>query len=233
MACKNGSCSRNKNKNPVVTQGANPLVPQQSLIPQVAGGQQGIPGQFPNAQQGGYPMANVSEISGPKKSFGQKVGQFFTGSNPQLIQLQNFTPDQQYALSQLLQGGLTGLQNNQFDFGPIAQEARGNFYGNTIPTLAERFTAMGGGAQNSSAFQGALGRAGAGLEQNLAALRSKYNLLGQQNALSQIQTGLAPQFQNIYQSGSGGLLSSIAPGVGQGAGLLGAAKLAGTLGLGL
>lgn len=227
MACRGGSCSR-KSKKPVVSQGPNPLVPQQTLIPQVAGGQAGMPGQFPNAQQPQFPQANVMEISGPHKGVGKKIKEFFVGGKPQLLQLPNFTPEQQMALSQLLQGGLTGLQQNQFDFGPISEEARSNFYSQTIPTLAERFTAMGGG-QRSAAFQGALGRAGAGLEQSLAALRSKYNVLGQQNALNQLRLGLSPQYQNIYQGASGGLLQGIAPAIGQAAGGLGTAALLGLL----
>lgn len=234
MPCTGGSCSR-KNKKPVMNQGPNPLVPQQSLIPQVSGGQGGMPGNFPNAQQPQFPQANVMDISGPKRSTGTKIKEFFTGKNPQLLQLPNFTPEQQQALSYLLQNGLGGLQQNQFDFGPIEQEARGNFYNQTIPTLAERFTAMGNG-QRSSAFQGALGRAGAGLETSLAGLKSKYNLLGQQNAMSQIQTGLSPQYQNMYQGAQGGFLQGIAPAVGQVAGLgglYGAASLASKFGLGI
>jgi hypothetical protein len=42
----------------------------------------------------------------------------------------------------------------------------------TVPMLAERFSGQGAGAQRSSAFQQALGSAGAGLQENLAALRA-------------------------------------------------------------
>ncbi len=49
------------------------------------------------------------------------------------------------------------------------------FYGQTVPTLAERFTAMPGG-QRSAAFQGAVGGAGRGLGLGLAALGEQTNL---------------------------------------------------------
>jgi hypothetical protein len=97
---------------------------------------------------------------------------------------------QNQALQQLMNllkgtGGLEG-------FKPIEDQARAQFNTQTIPGLAERFTSMGGG-QRSSAFQGALGSAGSGLEQGLASLKSQYGL-GQQGLLSQM--GFQPSFEN-------------------------------------
>ena len=54
---------------------------------------------------------------------------------------------------------------------PISKNAVKRFHAETVPSLAERFSALGsGGSQRSSAFQGALGSAGAGLEQQLAGM---------------------------------------------------------------
>ncbi len=93
---------------------------------------------------------------------------------------------------------LQGLGGNQFNFQPLAQQARTQFQTNTIPGLAERFTSLGQGAQRSSAFQGALGQAGGELEQGLAALQSQYGLkqqgLQQQLLGNLLQYALSPEF---------------------------------------
>jgi hypothetical protein len=89
------------------------------------------------------------------------------------------------------------LSGNTPDYGPIAEQARRQFATRTIPSIAERFTAMGGG-QRSSAFQGALGSAASDLESQLAAGQSQYNLarggelrslLGQLQAAREAQSG--------------------------------------------
>lgn len=64
---------------------------------------------------------------------------------------------------------------NQFNFEPIAQKAKTQFQTQTVPGLAERFTSLGGG-QRSSAFQGALGQAGANLNEGLASLEQQFGL---------------------------------------------------------
>jgi hypothetical protein len=108
-----------------------------------------------------------------------------------------YSPEQQKALNQTLAIGQQNLQNPTAGFDPISQDARRQFNTQTVPGLAERFTALGGG-QRSSAFQGALGNAGANLESQLAALKAQYGLQNQRNALDQLQTGLTPQQEWIY-----------------------------------
>jgi hypothetical protein len=71
------------------------------------------------------------------------------------------------------------------------------FQEETIPQLAERFTALGGG-QNSSAFQQALGQAGASLSERLAALRSGLGLQASQQALGYAQL----PFEQAYKGGA-------------------------------
>lgn len=114
-----------------------------------------------------------------------------TGHREKFKQVPRFTPEQQTALSSLLG---QGMQNT--DFGNIENLARTNFQTQTVPSLAERFTSMGGlqgtgGTQRSSGFQDALGRAGAGLEQNLAGMRSQFGM-------QQLGMGLQPRFENAY-----------------------------------
>ena len=143
------------------------------------------------------------------------IGRFLFGGGPRTEQIQRFNPGQQQAFSQILQQALSGLQNPTEGFEPIAQQARTNFQQNTIPTIAERFTAMGGGAQRSSAFPSALGRAGAGLEQNLAAQQSQYGLQNSGLLQQLLGIGLTPQFESLYRPEQTGLaqnsLQSILP----------------------
>ncbi len=98
-------------------------------------------------------------------------------------QLPTLNPGQQGLQGNILQqlSGLLGQQGSGSNFAPIETQARQNFAQSTIPSIAERFTALGNGAQRSSAFSGTLGQAGAGLETNLAALRSgnQQQLFGQ------------------------------------------------------
>lgn len=142
------------------------------------------------------------------------IAEFFQGTPAQTTQLPRFAPNQQNALNQVLSMALSGLQNNNFSFDPIANLARTNFQTQTVPGIAEQFTAAGGG-QRSSAFAGALGSAASGLEQQLAALRSNYNM-NQQNQLQDLlKTGLTPSFENIYMPQQGGFLQGAAGGLGQ------------------
>jgi hypothetical protein len=111
-----------------------------------------------------------------------------------------------------LNQGKNQLQNPYQGFDDISNYAQNNFYQNTIPSIAERFTAMGNG-QRSSAFQGALGQAGAGLNQSLAALRAQYGMQNQGNALNFLQAGLQPTNQQYYQSSQPGFGENILSGL--------------------
>ncbi len=156
-------------------------------------------------------------------AFGQKLSEFFFGSDPRMQQASLLNPQQQglqnQGIQQLMQLlGQGGGQPGSFE--PIAQRARTQFQTQTVPGLAERFTALGG--QNSSAFQGALGSAASGLEEGLAAQGSQYGL--QQNAqlqgLMQLLLGLSsrPSFENLVFQGQPGAFHGLAQGFGEGLG---------------
>ena len=129
------------------------------------------------------------------------------GSSAKNEQVPRFTPEQQQALSQILSMGLGGLQNNKFDFGPIEDQAREGFQQKTIPGIAERFTALGGG-QRSSAFPQILGQAGSGLEKGLAAMKSQYGLQQQNQFQNLLGLGLTPSFENLYHQRQPGFLEN-------------------------
>jgi len=166
-------------------------------------------------------------------AFGESLKNFFVGTPGQLMQLNRFTPQQQNLQNQSIQQLMGLLQNNQsgqqgFNFAPIAQQARTNFQTQTVPMLAERFASLGSN-RRSSGLEGTLGAAGAGLEEGLASLESKYNLAaqGQQGQQRQqllsllLSLALQPSFESAYRPATPGLLGGLAGGVGQGLGALG------------
>lgn len=127
----------------------------------------------------------------------------FAGYEAKNQQVPTKSPQQIDIMNQLAQLGMQGIQKNQNGFNPIAQQARSNFAQQTIPGIAERFSALG--AQNSSAFGQQLGAAGAGLNEGLAGLESQYNL-GQQGLYQDLLgLGLGDQFQNQYHPAEAGL----------------------------
>ena len=129
-----------------------------------------------------------------------------------------YNQQQQGGFMQALQMALSQLQNPQQGFEPIAQQARSQFETQTLPSLVEQFTAGAPSGERSSAFAGALGSAGSGLEENLASMGAKYGL--QQQGLSQnlLGMGLTPQNQYAYQpgkqSGIMNLLGGLSGGIG-------------------
>jgi hypothetical protein len=143
------------------------------------------------------------------------------GSSGQLKQLNKFTPQQQGLQNQALGqfGPLLQQLQKPADIEPILNQRRQAFNEQTIPSIAERFTSLGGGAQRSSAFQNALGRAGSDLETQLAGLQSQVGLQDlnrQQSLLSMLgQIGLTPSFEHFYQQGQSGLLGNTVQGLGQ------------------
>lgn len=147
---------------------------------------------------------------------GTGLKDFFAGKSPQVQQLPSLSPQQQGLQNQLIEQVMGLLQGGQFgqgfNFQPIAQQARTQFATQTVPGLAERFTALGGsgGGQSTRAFQSALAKGGAGLEQSLASLQSQLGLQQQgqqQNLLTNLLgLGLKSPFENVYQQGTQGAI---------------------------
>lgn len=155
--------------------------------------------------------------------------------NSLLQQLLASINPQQFNLGQnpLYQSGVSYLQQ-LLSGSPEASQAfeapyRSDFEQNTIPALAERFAGMG--AQSSSGFQNALGQAGAGLQQQLAALRASLQGGAAQQALgysqapgqmglgaAQLGLGTSP-FAYSQRAASTGALGGLLSGVGKGAGM--------------
>lgn len=123
-------------------------------------------------------------------------------------QLPLLNPEQMSGLQNLLQFGQNKLTNPQAGFEPFANLARQRFQSQTIPSIAERFTALGND-RRSSAFEGALGSAASDLESQLAALGSQYGLQNEQSALNFINAGLRPTYENIIEQRRPGFFESL------------------------
>lgn len=143
------------------------------------------------------------------------VGEFLGGTPAQEQRFERFTPEQTEVLNAILQQALGGIQQREpVSFEPIAQKARTGFQQQTVPALAERFTSLGRtpGALSSPAFAGALGQAGVGLEESLAAQRAAFDVGQQRNQqqmlLSLLGLGLTPRFETAYQPRQAGFLES-------------------------
>jgi hypothetical protein len=167
----------------------------------------------------------------PKKRLGTKIkeGLFGSPGQTQFLPTQTGPQNQLQGLTiqnlmQLLQPGMQSQQNYQSAFAPIAQQATNQFYSQTVPSLAERFTALGGG-QNSSAFQGTLAQAGAGLQGDLAAQGAQFGQqqqqLDQNYLLNLLKFAFLPQFETQYQPRTGGLVGNLASGLGSALGGIG------------
>lgn len=147
------------------------------------------------------------------------------GQKERVQQFQKYTPSQINNLNQLSSMGLSGLQGLQNSnpyqgFQPIANQAVSQFNQQIVPTLAERFTSMGGAGTaslSSPSFASQLGQAGAGLAEQLAAMQAQYGLANRQqmgNERSQfaqlLGLGLTPQFDTAHFGAQPGLLQQLA-----------------------
>ena len=90
-------------------------------------------------------------------------------------------------LNQLIQQRKEIFGDPQDEFGPIADQARKDFQEKTIPSLAERFTALTGGGQRSGEFNRQLTAAGGNLDASLAALKSSMGGQQRQEQMRQME----------------------------------------------
>lgn len=135
-------------------------------------------------------------------------------------------------LLQNLMGGQGG--QGRFDFAPIAARAQRQFEQETIPSIANRFTTLGGGAGSTNAFKHAMANAGANLREGLAAQESQFGLQQQgllQQLLGQLGgIGSQQQFENIYHPEQPGFAQTVLPGLLAGAASAFGGPLAGAAG---
>jgi len=137
------------------------------------------------------------------------IGSFLFGRKPSMERHSIMDPQQMGAVTNFLNQSQQGMQDPYAGFEPIENRARSQFQ-QSIPSLAERFTALSPSAQRSSGFQSALGRAQSGLEESLAAMRAQYGLQNRGQMMQLGQMGLQPRFENMYHPATHGLMGEMA-----------------------
>lgn len=164
---------------------------------------------------------------GPLPQYGMQSGFKSIGmpGGSTAVQMPRFTPEQQSIYQQLAQQAMSSMGNlPSASFEPIKQAAMSQFNQQIVPGIAERFTGMGAGGQRSSAFEQALGSAGAGLSERLAAMQQGFNMQQRQSELGRIMNmlnfGLQPQFEYGITPPGQSSMSSLMGGLGQGAATL-------------
>lgn len=112
--------------------------------------------------------------------------------------------------------GILGGDTSKFE-APLMRQ----FNEQTVPGLAERFSGAGAGAQSSSAFGQQLGAAGAGLSENLGALRGGLQMQAMGPLMQMLQQAMGNRsFENIYRPSTPGFMGQMGQGFGQAAGML-------------
>ncbi len=163
------------------------------------------------------PQGLVNQLQLPK----QKTR--WTGyEEPDIIGINNYTPEQQNVLNYLLQSGKGQLENPYQGFEPIKQNALSTFFQEIVPALQEQFSASGSNSASSGTIKSQLSGAGANLAEKLAAFQAHFGQQNQQNALQQLQLGLNPRTDFINRPGQGGwaqgaanIASGILPSIGR------------------
>lgn len=125
----------------------------------------------------------------------------------------NFQQAQDYQ-SQLLSGDPAAYEKFEAPY-------KRQFNEQIVPGLAERFSGMGAGAQSSSAFQQALGGAGADLSERIASMREGLRYQASSQPFEQLMRLLGLETQGLVKKKGSWweeLLSGLAPGLGQAGG---------------
>lgn len=151
-----------------------------------------------------------------------KLSEVLFGKKGKFTQTPIFTPEQESFLNQLMGGSREGISSGMDYLTSLLSGDEGAFQAfeapykrifeeETIPSIAERFANLD--AQSSGAFKQSLSQAGAGLSENLAALREglKSQALSQLTQLGGI--GLQPRYNTMYEPGTSGAMGNLMGGL--------------------
>jgi len=165
--------------------------------PLVSGGNSVAAG---NSIAGGNSIAEGNEPA--FTTYSKKIGKrSLFNDRPKMFVSPRFTTNQQEMINQIIQQAQRGLQDPYEGFQPLIDEAMSNFYTKTVPTIAERFTSMGQGAQRSSAFQAALAEGGGDLNRSLLAEKARYGLQNKTVLSNLLGIGMQPSYEASYMPG--------------------------------
>ena len=144
---------------------------------------------------------------------------FMMGTPGSFKKIDKFDELRSGSMDQMLQSALPQLLSslgNQGGFAPIAEQARSRFFGDTVPTLAERFSGLGSGGQRSSGYQESLASGAGQMNTDLAAMESQYGQQRNQQLMQMLGMGLTPQQENMRIAPQQGFMHGMAPGIGEG-----------------
>ena len=175
-------------------------------------------------------MAVPALITGGLAAVPALLEKFFPGKKEKFQQQQAFGPEQMNLYRQQM-SQIGDPMNKGFDYlnqqlqgyepgkSPIEQMAQQQFQQQTVPELSEQFAGMGAGS--SSGFGQQMGAAAGDLQTRMAGMRQQQQQSAQQmmmQMLGQIQ-GQQP-YATQYIPAQGGAGSAVAPGMGQGLGMM-------------
>ena len=198
MACNN--CGSNGGQRGMAPVGVNQQGFQQAQL-------------YGNQFQPGSPGNQLPQSQKQNSGWGLRdtpgYNQVFPTLTPNQMALSNYSG--QAAGNLISQGG--GPDYSGFE--PIAAYARNQFNTDTAPSLAERFTAMGGhGGLANSGFQGTIAgaeqEAKLGIAKLMAQYGQRYQGLQNQRLGTLLQNGLTNQLHNHYTEPTPGFFSNAA-----------------------
>jgi hypothetical protein len=137
-----------------------------------------------------------------EKGFWNGAKQYIVGTpQHQTSALTKPQQESQYNILQSLQKIMQDLvAQPQNSFQDIANQQETNFQTRTIPSLAERFTALGA-PLSSGGYREALGRASSGLHENLASMGAQYGQNQRSQSLDLLRTlltgGMSPSLNLV------------------------------------
>jgi hypothetical protein len=107
----------------------------------------------------------------------------------------NYSPNQRPQYDPNILGYLQSLSQRQSSFDPIADQAKSQFYRQTIPSIAERFAGMGNNSLSSPAFASQLGESGSNLHQSLASMKAQHIM--QERGFNQTEMNQVLQYMQM------------------------------------
>lgn len=171
-----------------------------------------------NQMQGMMPQQGMGMLQQNQGGWLQKLMQLLVGREGFNNQVPTMTQGQQQSSDFLRMFGQQQLQNPYAGFEPIAQKLNNQWSQNVVPSLAARFSGMGSNKLTSGAFTSQLQGSNNQLQDIIGSLMSQYGQQNKQQGMGAIGAGLAPQFENQYNSSYQGLLQQLLASGGQAAG---------------
>ncbi len=143
-----------------------------------------------------------------QNGFWETLMSFLFGNKGSMNQFATQTPGQMQDADFLRSFGIQQLQNPYAGFDPIANKLQNQWTQNTVPSLAARFGSLGDNKLTSGAFTSQVQGSQNQLNDIIGSLGSQYGQNNINSALNMINSGMRPQFENIYQPSRTGFVQN-------------------------